>query len=394
MKVKRRHVLVLICLLLTVIIYLGCAPVREFYRFPKYKGNNQFNYAFPFYDQTKKTIILVADNEGTEIFDLMAPFCLFSLTHKLNVYVVAENKYPIVVMKGAFILPHFTFRQIDSLKMLPSVIVVPNLSAMNKKEVSPFIVQWIKKKYSDSTSILSICAGSLTTAATGLYDNKQLTTHASEFSSHKKQFGNPQWVKNVSFTKSENLYSTAGVSNAVEGSLTMIKEMFGEQVMRDVMDSIHYPYRDIKIQHNSIALTMRSNLIIGAKVYLKKNRTIGVLLQNGVDEFSLAAVLDTYHRSFPSSIKTFLISGESVVSKHGLTIIPTADIHEIKKFDELHVLRPELLSKSQEILFGSTALVKYGPLNKEYIFNQCLEKIMSQYGDKFEKVVKLLLDYN
>jgi putative intracellular protease/amidase len=394
MKIKVKYMLILTILLLFMIAHIGCSPVREFYRFPDYKGQNKFSYSLPDFDQTKKTILIVADNKGTEIFDLLAPFYLFNLTHQANVFIVAEKKYPIVVMKGFFTLPHFTYNEVDSLHIQPSAIVIPNLSAMNKKEVNSFIVEWIKNKYSDTTKILSVCVGSLTAASTGLYDGKPLTTHASEFKNCEKQFSGPKWVKNTSVTKSNNLYSTGGVSNAVEGSLTLIRDMFGEHVLRAVIDSIQYPNYDIKMQHNSIALSMGSNLTIANKIYLKKNRKIGVLLQNGVDEFQLAAVLDTYHRTFPGSIETFLRGGESITTKHGLTVIPTGDFQQIKKLDELHVLRPDTLSKTDKETFANTTLVQYNASDKVYIIDRCLKRIKDQYGDKFENIVRLLLDYN
>jgi putative intracellular protease/amidase len=394
MKIKIKYIFILTSLLLTVFIYVGCGPVREFYHFPDYKGDNRFTYSLPNYDSTKKTILIVADNNGTEIFDLMAPFHLFNLTHKANVYIVAEKKYPIVVMKGFFTLPHFTYNEIDSLHIQPSAIVIPNLSAMDKKGLNPFIVAWIKSKYADTTKVLSVCVGSLTAAATGLYDGKPLTTHASEIKSCEKQFNSPKWVKNTSVTKSNNLYSTAGVSNAVEGSLTIIRDMFGEHVMREVIDSIHYPHKDIKMKHSSIALSMGSNLTIGNKIYFKKNRKIGVLLQDGIDEFRIAGVLDTYHRTFPGSIETFSTGGKSIITKHGLTVIPTGDFKQIKKLDELHILMPELLPKSEEAAFANTTLVKYSASDKEYIINLCLKRIKEQYGDKFENITRLLLDYN
>jgi hypothetical protein len=170
--------------------------------------------------------------------------------------------------------------------------------------------------------------------------------------------------------------------------------MFGEHVMKDVIDSIHYPHRDIKMKHSSIALSMGSNLTIGNKIYFKKNRKIGVLLQDGIDEFRLAGALDTYHRTFPGSIETFSTGGKSIITKHGLTVIPTGDFKQIKKLDELHVLMPASLRKSEESAFTNTTLVKYSASDREYIIDLCLKRIKDQYGDKFENITRLLLDYN
>lgn len=393
MKTTLKYTFV-IALLVFAFLYIRYAPVREFYRITEYKGENNFDYRSPAYDSTKKTIILVADNQGTEIFDMLAPFYLFSMTQKANVYIVAQKKYPVTIRKGFYVLPHYTYQEIDSLNIHPAVIVIPRLSHTYEKPKDTTIIKWIRDKYTDSTKLLSVCWGSVTAAATGLYDGKPLTSHAIKFENIKKQYPDPEWVKNISVTQSGNMYSTAGVSNAVEGSLIIIKDLFGEQTMRAVSDSIHYPYSKPKMAHQSIELTTANNLTIAKKIYFKKNKKLGVLLQNDIDEFQLAAIFDTYHRTFPGSIETYTTGAKSITTKHGLTIIPTGEEKEIKSLDELHVLDPTSISQSEQLLFGNTTLVKYDRENKEYMIDLCLNRIRQQYGEKFENVVRVLLDYN
>ena len=83
--------IVIIVLLLSAFLYVDYGPLREFYRISEYKGENNFNYTLPYHDRTKNTVLPVADDEGTEIFDVMAPFYLFNLTQKANVYIVSQK---------------------------------------------------------------------------------------------------------------------------------------------------------------------------------------------------------------------------------------------------------------------------------------------------------------
>src|SRR5688572_22181744 len=112
----------------TAFLFHACAPLREFGRTPSYLGKNNFSYQLPAYDSLKKTVVIVANNEGTELFDMLAPFYLFNATDKANVYIVAKNRSPIVIKKGLFIVPQLTFAQSDSLQIKPDVIVIPFLS--------------------------------------------------------------------------------------------------------------------------------------------------------------------------------------------------------------------------------------------------------------------------
>jgi len=163
--------------------------------------------------------------------------------------------------------------------------------------------------------------------------------------------------------------------------------------MQRVAANIYYPHADIKTEHQSIAVSGSTKTTILKKVMFKKNKDVGVLLQDGMSEFDLAGVLDTYNRSFPSSCNTYSSSGKTVTTKYGLTLIPTGDAHK-NNVDELHVLMPETFSKNDEAFFKKAQYIKYDHQQEQYIIDVCLKRIAQQYGSSFENVTKLLLDYN
>ena len=82
----------------------------------------------------------------------------------------------------------------------------------------------------------------------------------------------------------------------------------------------------------------------------------------------------------------------TVTTKYGLTLIPTGDM-KLSKIDELHVMKPETLSKQDSLQLKNLEIVAYHS-DEKYIINECLERINQQYGDKFQNLVKLALDYN
>jgi hypothetical protein len=59
-------------------------PVIVLGQLPPYAGDNQFEWKKPLYDASKKTVLIIADNKVTEMFDMLAPFYLFNTTGKLN----------------------------------------------------------------------------------------------------------------------------------------------------------------------------------------------------------------------------------------------------------------------------------------------------------------------
>lgn len=377
---------------LLILIFNACSPLREFGNMPPYKEAHGAIPGLPPYDSLQKTVVIVANNDGTELFDMLAPYSLFNSTQKANVYIVAKNKSPIVVKKGFYLLPQLTFSEVDSLGIDPDVIVIPYLSAADSLHQDPHIIHWIQKHYSSDVRVLSVCDGSATAAATGIFDGKPLTAHASDYEGIKAQFKKPSWVNNISVANNGNLYSTAGVSNATDGSLLVIRDLLGTEVMNRVREGVFFPVHKLTQDHRSSTFTSKDRVSVARKLLLSGNRKVGVLLWNGIDEFHLAAVMDTYNRTFPKSIQSFSMGDQPVRTKYGLTLIPTGKTSDAK-LDEIHLIgtNPDLESRAT---FKNAKLVMHDSLQKLYIIDECLRQIRSDYGPRFERVVKLMLDYN
>jgi transcriptional regulator GlxA family with amidase domain len=386
---------VLIISLSTVVVVCGVLilllqPVITLGQTSPYEGNNHFDWKKPAYDAAKKTVFIIADNKMTEMFDMLAPFYLFNATGKLNVYIVAKEKAPVLIKKDLFILPQLTLKEADSLKIVADVIVIPALSKRDEKQ-DPEVISFIKNHFTPTTKILAVCDGASTAAATGLFDGKPITCHASDFKMVKSHFSKPQWVQDVSVAHSGNLYSTAGVSNAVEGSLMVIDDLLGNKTMREVAANINYPHPEILTNHKSIAITFGNEFTIVTKVIIQQNRKLGMLLKEGMSEFELVSVLDTYVRTFPKSFKFFTLTDSTIQTKYGLTVMHTGG-NDPKNVDELHILMP-VDNASINSLNVDTKIIRYD-LKNQYPIDACLTRISELYGEKFQNVVKLMLDYN
>src|SRR5687767_15013556 len=139
--------------IMSAALYFRLKPVWELGKIPKYQGQLDFKWKFPVVDTSKRTVVIIADNDGTEIFDLISPFYLFNVAEKANVYIVSEKRFPVTLVKGLFILPHFTFSQFDSLNLEPDVIVIPRLSVMPGDPQKSTTVNWIRNHYTGENII-------------------------------------------------------------------------------------------------------------------------------------------------------------------------------------------------------------------------------------------------
>lgn len=393
MKIKKIYIAIFIVLIISAMLMNACRPLRNFTHAPKaWDGDCKIKSKLPEYDAAKKTVFIIADYELTEMFDMLAPFYLFNATEKTNVYIVAKDKTPILIKRDLFVMPQLSFREVDSMKLQADVIVIPALSIRDEHQDTA-LISWIKKHFTPATKMLTICDGASTGAATGLYDGKPITAHASDYEGIKSHFDKPLWMQNITVTKSGNLFSTAGVSNAVEGSLLVMEELFGSETVNKVAASINYPHAETRLAHQSIALNGSNKFAVAKKIFLRNNRNIGLLLNKGIDEFTMATILDSYSRTFPASFSTYILKDSTIQTKYGLSLIYTGN-NNIKGLNELHLAMPESFSKEDAVFFRGIKTVSYDIMQKEYLFNICLKRIGKQYGKQFENFVKISLDYN
>lgn len=380
-------------LLIMLASITACRPLRNFSTRPTaWSGQSITISKPPAYDPAKKTVFIIADARLTELFDMLAPFYLFNATEKTNVYIVAKDRTPILIKKDLFVCPQLTFGEADSMCLQADVIVIPALS-MRTEHQDTVVITWIKDHFSPTTKMLTICDGASTGAATGLYDGKPITCHATDIAAIQSHFSKPIWVQQVTVAKAGNLFSTAGVSNAVEGSLTVINELFGTETAKKVAAIVNYPHEEIRLSHKSIALSGGNKFEVIKKLLLKRNRDIAVLLQNGMNEFAMASMIDTYGRSFPASFKTYILNDTTIQTQYGLSLIHTGN-NSIEQLDELHVMMPGTLSATDKSVFKKTKIIPYDNLQQQYLFDVYFRRIGEQYGSRFEKFVKISLDYN
>jgi hypothetical protein len=147
------------------------------------------------------------------------------------------------------------------------------------------------------------------------------------------------------------------------------------------------------LAHKSTALKGGNIFTLVRKILFRKNKSIGLLLENGINEFEMAGILDTFSRIFPASFKTYILNNSTIQTKYGLTLVNTGDSNT-KGLDELHVIMPESYSKEDESYFKNTKIIRYDNLQNEYLINVCLKVIEQQYGAQFQKFVRISLDYN
>jgi len=119
---------------------------------------------------------------------------------------------------------------------------------------------WLKRANSNQTTICSVCSGALLLAKSGLLDNKDCTTHWSLIKKLKKDFPLLKMQDNTLFTKSKNIYTSAGVVTGIDLAMFLIEERHGKQIATQVAKGlVVYKRRQATDEQESVYLQNRSH---------------------------------------------------------------------------------------------------------------------------------------
>lgn len=119
---------------------------------------------------------------------------------------------------------------------------------------------WLNSANSNKTTICSICSGAFLLAKSGLLNNKECTTHWDFIKKLKTDFPLLKLQENTLFTKSENIYTSAGVVTGIDLALFLIEERHGKHIANQLAKGlVVYKRRHATDEQESVYLQNRSH---------------------------------------------------------------------------------------------------------------------------------------
>lgn len=173
--------------------------------------------------------------EGLTCLDLIGPYEVWNVTPGAEVVFVAKKPGEIRVDSKAFGI------QVDqSLADLPhpDVFVIPGgLQGTFAAAADEEILSWVREAHAHATLCTSVCTGSLILGAAGLLRGKRATTHWAA-AQMLEQYGATYTRERV--VEEGDIVTAAGVSSGIDGALTAVARLVGEETARAVQLAIEY----------------------------------------------------------------------------------------------------------------------------------------------------------
>lgn len=265
--------------------------------------------------QTRPVIGVLAANSGTELADFAVPFGVLSAADVAEIITVSTQPGPVSMGPGVQTRTHLTVNQFD--KQHPDgadYLIVPALQPTD----DPAAIAWIRAQAEKGSSILSICNGALTVAATGLMDGRHATAHWASETRRRAEFPNVHWRNNVRYIADGPIVSSSGISAAMPVSIALIAAIAGASRADSVAESMGA--RDWGPVHDSDSFRRGPTLdSIPRPTTLD---AVGIVVGPGTDEIAFALVADAYSHNGRTRAHAVSRRRMPVKTRRGMTILP------------------------------------------------------------------------
>jgi putative intracellular protease/amidase len=270
-------------------------------------------------------VAIVAGTSGTVASDLLAPYDIFASSPAFHPYVVAAHTGPVPLEGGPAVVPTHTFADVDADPALrPDLVVVPALSKPSGPTEST-LRDWVITQHDRGAKVLSVCAGAVVLAETGILDGLHATSHWSRIGALQKSRPAVHWVRGRRWVEDGSVTTTAAVSSGVPGALHLVAELAGPTEAQRVADL----HPELGWTHRQSTVIAKDHFAIG-DVPVGLNfvepwfrPTVGIALDNGVDELDATAAFEVYTQS-AAARTVALATSDTVRTRHGLTLLATS----------------------------------------------------------------------
>jgi len=124
------------------------------------------------------------------------------------------------------------FQPTSTIETAPKLdtLIIPGGCGLRLPEINRKAANWIIERAKETRRVASVCTGIYGLAATGLLDNRRVTTHWRFAADVAKRFPKLKVEPNALFVKDGRFYTSAGVTAGIDLALALIEEDLGSKM--------------------------------------------------------------------------------------------------------------------------------------------------------------------
>ncbi len=268
----------------------------------------------------RPVVAVIGLNDATETTDYLMPTGILRRADVADVTMLATGPGPVRLYPALAVEPDATIAQFDAAHPGGAdYVVVPAMS----RDDDPAVLAWIRSQAEKGARIIGICAGAKVVAAAGLLDGRRATTHWYYLGEMLKRSPTIRYVADRRMVADGGVATTTGISASMPMMLTLIEAIAGRDKAEAVAHDLGLMGWDAR--HASAAFRFTrpfATTVLANGMAFWNREELGIRLEPGMDEVSLALVADAWSRTYRSSATTYAASSGAVETMNGLRILP------------------------------------------------------------------------
>ena len=315
-------------------------------------------------------IAIVGINDATEATDYLMPYGVLRRADVADVLALGTKPGPMTLYPALKVEPQATVAEFDARHPDGAdYVIVPAMS----RDDDPTVLEWLKSQASRGAIVIGVCAGAKVVGEAGLLDGKRATTHWYFVKELREEHPAMRYVGDRRFLVDQGVATTTGISASMPMSLTLIEAIAGRDKARAVARDLGVAHWDARHDSGAFQLTRPFALtVIANRLTFWNQEQVGIELEPGIDEVSLALVADAWSRTYRSRALTFATTAGPRQSLGGLGIVP----------DRVAASWP-----------AERRLPAIGGRQAARALDEALQGIASRYGGRTAGVVAMQLEY-
>jgi putative intracellular protease/amidase len=265
-------------------------------------------------------IAIIGINDATETTDYLMPYGILKRADVADVVTLSTAPGPVTLFPVLKVAAEATTAEFDAQHPDGAdFVIVPAMS----RDDDPAALQWVRNQAARKAIVIAVCAGAKVVGDAGLLHGKRATTHWYSVKELRGKHPTMRYVEDRRIVVDDGVVTTTGITASMPMSLTLIEAIAGRDKARAVGRDIGLPDWDARHESDEFIFTRPFALTaIGNTAAFWAREQLGIELEDGVDEVSLALAADAWSRTYRSRAVTFAGTADARQSRGGIRIYP------------------------------------------------------------------------
>jgi transcriptional regulator GlxA family with amidase domain len=267
----------------------------------------------------RPVVAVIAHHRGAEITDFVIPYGVLAASGAAEVVAVGTRAGPVAMFPALTLEPEMTTAEFD--ERYPDgadYLIVPAVHHPG----APELTDWVRLQAARGGTVVGVCDGVVVLARAGLLDGRRATAHWHAIGRLERRHPGTTWVRNQRYVADGKVITTSGVSASVPVSMALVEAIAGGDRARRLAADLGVDAWGPEHDSGSYRLRRHIGTAAGNLVRFWSRDHIGIPVEYGVDELTLALTADLWARTYRSAVVTVASSWDTIVTRSGLRIIP------------------------------------------------------------------------